>query len=266
MKTSFILILIVFISLAHASFEKKGIGASNTGLSQSGVASDKLEFCMFTNPALISGQSSVDFFYRNFFGIKELNQIAVNSEFSLFDQALGLGIIRYGNNLYSETELTFGGSYQPQANFSMGLSFSMYFLQIKNYGNAFSIGLNFAVFYMLNDQLNIAGAIQNVNEPDIGPANEKIPVSAVLGLSYSPVRDVEILVDSYKEEFYDFAYRLGTRIRIISKINLLAGFQDNINSFSFGLELTQNNYTFKYSVDIHPVLSLSHAIGIGYVF
>jgi hypothetical protein len=266
MKWTGLFLITLFLSVAKASFENQGSGASNIGLSLSGLASRYPDFSVFTNPSLISGEALVDLFYRNLYGIKELNQISINSEFSISNQPLGIGIMRYGNSIYSETKLALGTSYAIDPTFSLGISIKGYFLQIKNYGDAFSLGFSFSVFYKINDQLQIAAVINDLNEPEIGSSGEKIPVSGILGLSFSPVSDVEILMDAYKEEFFNFAYRFGTRINIISNINLLAGFQDNINSFSAGLELDQTGYAIKYSVDIHPVLNASHALGFKYAF
>jgi hypothetical protein len=265
MRIFSLLLFMVLLSKAYASFERQGIGASNVGLSLSGIASRSPDFSTLTNPALISGTPIVDLFYRNHFGLKELNQIALCSEFTILEQSLGLGIMRYGNTLYSETELSLATSIQLDSTLYFGLNINNYFLQIENYGNANTFGFGISMFYQLNKQLRIAGIANNINEPEIGSSNEKISVSGILGLSYSPITEVEILMDSYKEEYHDFAYRIGARIEILSGINLLAGFQHNINSFSLGLEFNQNSYAIKYSVDIHPVLNLSHAIGFRYV-
>ena len=265
MKIFYLSILTALISNAYGAFEKQGIGASNIGLSLSAVASTCPDFTVFHNPALISGDFTADFFYRNYFGIKELNQVGIYSEFTSFDQPIAIGIARFGNNLYSETELVLGTSYKPNDVFSIGLSASVYILRIKNYGDALSFGLNCAVFYRLDEHWGIAATINNFNEPELGTSNEKIPVSGEFGFSYLPVKDAELLLAGYKEEFHEFAYRLGTRIQIIPGIKLLAGFQNYINSFSLGIELNQNNYRIKYSVDIHPVLNASHALGFSYV-
>lgn len=267
MKPIYILVAVtLLLSNLYASFEKKGRGASNIGLSMSGIASQSPDFAVFINPSQINGKPAVDLFYRNYFGLKELNQIAINTEFSLFNQPIGFGITRYGNKLYSETEFTFGSSYLLDNSIILGFSVSGYNLEIQSYGSALSFGFNFSILYILNDQLRIAGAISNINEPDLGDSGEKIPITGILGISYSPIQQVEILMDSFKEDYFDFAYRFGARINVISNINILTGFQDDINSFSAGLELIQNSYAIKYSVDIHPVLSASHAIGFKYVF
>lgn len=261
-----VFILFILTSISHAAFEHKNSGASNVGLSLSGIASSSPDFAVFNNPALISGEYSVDLFYRNYFGINELNQIALATELNLFKQPFALGVIRYGNKLYAETEIAFGSSFRIGETVFLGLAVHSNFLEIKNYGSTWTFGLNFAMMYLINDQIRLAGMLSNFNEPEIGASGEKIPLSGSIGLSYLPIPDMELLIDSYKEDYFDFAYRLGTRIKVIKNINILAGFQNSINSFSAGLEILQNNYAIKYSVDIHPVLNASHAIGIKYVF
>lgn len=265
MKITFFFIMIVLISTTKASFEKHGSGASNIGLSLSGTASKFPNFSVMTNPSQITGNPAFEFFFYNQYGIKELNQIAINSEFSILNQPMGVGIMRFGNNLYSETELSLGMSFPLYSNFILGLSINTYFLQIKNYGDTYSFGISASICYEVNKMLRIAAIINNLNEPVLGASGEKIPLSAILGLSYSPIQEVEILLDTFKEEFFDFVYRWGIRINVLSNINLLTGFQNSINSFSAGLELNQNSYAIKYSVDIHPELNASHAIGFKYV-
>ena len=265
MKITFFFFMIVLILPAKASFIKHGNGASNVGLSLSGSASKFPDFCVLTNPSQITGNPAFEFFFRNYYGINELNQFAINSEFSILNQTMGIGIMRFGNNLYSETEMDLGISYPLYSNFLLGLSISTYFLQIKNYGDTFSFGINASICYELYKKLRIAAIINNLNEPILGASGEKIPLTGILGLSYSPIQAVEVLLDTFKEEFFKFVYRCGIRINVLSNINLLTGFQNSINSFSAGLELNQNSYAIKYSVDIHPVLNASHAIGFKYV-
>lgn len=264
--TFFLIILILLNSPIYAAFEKTGNGAGNIGLSLSGVASKTPDFDVFTNPALIRGQNEVSLYYINYYNIKELKQMAINTEFKLFNQPFGLGIMHYGNKIYSETEIIAATSYALHKNIIAGISSNLYYLNIQNYGNAFSFSFNFSILYILNDQFRLAGIINDINEPKLGSSGEQIPLSATFGFSYSPISDIEILVDTFKEDYFDFAYRFGTRIKAISNINILAGFQNKINRFSAGVEINQDKYSIIYSIDIHPVINTSHAIGFKYAF
>ena len=250
-----------------ASFEQKGTGVSQVGLSLAGVASTNSEFQSFLNPALLdSGNRSISLFYKNHFGISNLNQISLHSQFSIQSQTVGLGISRFGNKLYSETQLTFASSYAIEENIIIGARSSIYFLEIKNYNSDWTYGFSLSLLYSISEQLNIAAVINNFNEPDIGSANETLPVSGTVGMMFSPVQDIEILFDVYKEDLYDIEYRIGTRVNVTNGINIILGFQEEVNSFSTGLEYLTDSYSIKYGVDVHPVLNMSHALGFNYNF
>ncbi|KAA3610161.1 MAG: hypothetical protein D8M58_06980 [Calditrichaeota bacterium] len=264
---SFCVVIFLMVSDLLASFEPKAAGVSQTSLSLAGVASLYNNFQSFINPSLLdSTNQSVSFFYKNHYGIKDLNQISLHGEFLANSWPVGFGISRYGNKLYSETQLTFATSYSLSDDIKIGSSSSFYFLNIKNYNSDWTYGFSLSFLYTLSSQINIAAVIQNFNEPKIGSTNEGLPVSATIGLMYSPIPEVELLADAYKEDYFDFEYRIGARINIIKEVGLLIGFRENINSFSTGLEYSASVYSIKYGIDIHPVLNLSHALGLNYAF
>ena len=267
MKKILILSLLI-LSPLQASFEQKGLGANHLALSLAGIASTSTDFAAYLNPALLTMQPSnkASFFYRNYYGMKDINQIALDGSFKLFDMPMGICVNRFGNKLYGETTITASTAYKIDENVSLGIGSSFYFLEIQNYNQAWTFGISIAALYVLNDQLTLATVITNINEPTIGEVKETLPLSAVLGISFKPLKEVELLVDIFKEDRYDFGYRFATRINVLKRINILGGIREQINSFSAGLEYETENYSVSYGADIHPELDISHAIGITYVF
>lgn len=264
MKKAFLILLLS--TTLFASFEKKGIGTSTIALSLSGLASTQLSFAIFNNPALINSSYSSEIFYRNYYGIKGFDLASLAVSGSLFSIPASIGITRYGNKLFAESEIAAGVSYALHKDIYVGASVNYYFLDIKNYGIASTLGFSFSVLYKLTEYLRIGGVLSNLNEPTIGEVKESLPVSGTIGISYKPIRDVEILFDGYKEDYFDFAYRIGARINVVQHFNLLTGFQNSINSFSAGLEFNMDSYGINYAIDVHPTLSSSHSIGFKYVF
>jgi hypothetical protein len=257
---------IILSTLCFGSFEKTGIGAASVGLSLSGAASSFNTFSIFSNPAGMLPANKLDLFYRNHFGIKGFDQMALAVVTPFFQTPVGFGLLRNGNNIYSETEIITGLTHWFSEKVSAAFSFSFYHLEIKNYGNAATFGLSISFLYKINDQINIAAVATNINEPAIGEAKQSIPASGLIAISYKPLRDVEILIDTYKEDFYDFEYRIGSRIKAVEFLNFLCGFQQNLNSFSAGLEFINSGYGLFYAIDIHPVLNVSQALGFSYEF
>lgn len=263
---NYFFLILLFCTSLFGAFEKKGVGASTVALSLSGVASEEPSFAVFNNVALISNSFSSEMFYRNYYGISgyDLSSIAVSGQ--LFSLPISMGITRYGTKLFSETELALGVAYELNKNVLIGASTNVYFLNIKNHGNASTLGFSFSMIYILSEQLRIGGLLSNLNEPVIGEVNETLPVSGTIGIAFKPVKQVELLLDVYKEDYHEFDYRVGARIHVMEYFHLLTGFQNSINSFSAGIEFNMDWYSVSYAIDIHPTLSASNAIGFNYVF
>jgi len=264
---AFIISLFLLFSNLVASFEQKGLGVSQVGLSLAGVASANCDFHSFLNPSFIDpDNNSISLFYRNHYGMKEIRQVSLHGQFSIFSWPVGMGISQFGNKLYSETQFTLASSYAINENIIIGVSSSFYFLEIKNYNSDWTYGFSLSALYSINNQLNIAAVINNFNEPQIGSAKEALPVSGTVGIIFSPIRNIELLFDVYKEDFYAFEYRSGARINVVNSINIILGFRNEVNSFSAGFEYVTNSYSLKYGVDVHPVLNVSNALGFNYAF
>lgn len=263
-----LIILLAVTSPLFASFENKGIGANFMALSLSGIASHSLDFATSLNPAMLHFQnnSRISLFYRNYYGIPDLNQMALHGTFKIFNLPFGTAFNRYGNKLYGETQLTFGSAYALDDRVIIGLNTSFYFLDIKNYDSAWTLGVSLAALYMINEHFTVAATVTNMNEPRIGSVRESLPMTGTLGLAVRVIDDAELLVDIYKEDRYDFEYRFAARINVIKHFNFMTGIRENIDSFSAGLEYAAEKYSFTYSADIHPALNISHGLGMSYVF
>ena len=262
-----IFMIILFSTALFGAFERKGVGASTIALSLSGTASEYQSFAVFNNPALIENNVFFsEMFYKKFYGIKGFDLIAFAATANILSVPLGFGIARYGNNIFTETELVMGVSHNLHDHIIIGLSMSSYFLDIAGHGKTSGMGFSFSALYFLNNEIRIAGLLSNFNEPDLGKTQESIPVSGQFGIAYKPFDEVEFLFDGYKEDYYDFAYRFGVRIQFIEQLHLLSGFQNSIESFSVGFEFAADNYEISYGLDIHPALRSSQAIGFNYAF
>ena len=264
----FVLFLFLFSMNSYASFENKGSGASFMATSFAGIASPYIDFASILNPAALQFKNSpeLSFFYRNFYGLNELNQVALHGNFSLADFPLGCAVSRFGNNLYSESQINLATSYALDESVAIGIAASFYFLDIKNYSSASSLGLSLALIYEINPDLFVTAVVNNFNEPEIGEVKEALPVSGTLAFSFQATEMVELLVDVYKEDRYDFEYRFAAALQVIKDLKIMAGFRERINSFSAGLEYNLAGTAFIYSADFHPTLNFSHAIGIRYAF
>lgn len=266
----FLCLIITFLlqASAVASFERKDLGSIYIAGGSAGLASLQNDFAVFLNPAQIpySNPAKVELFYKKFFGLEDLNLIALNSTFRLANVPVGLGVSRYGNKLYNETEIRVGSSYQIMDSLSFGVTVNGYMLSIARFGNAAAVGFDLAGYYRINSSLSTAFNIGNLNEPKIGHDKERIPLRLSLGLTYRPLGNIEINADAVKDDRFTFDYRIGMGYQMNSWLTLLGGFKQQTNQFAGGFLLVKSKFYMAYSLEYHPNLNASHGVTVGYEF
>lgn len=264
------LLIICFLCYIEslASFEHKDQGSAYIAAGSCGIASYNNAFAIFNNPAKIgmSGNADINLFYRNFYGLKDINQISLASHFHIYKLPLGLGIGTFGNKLYRETELRMGVTFEIIQQIRMGVSLNVYHLAIENYGSSMCWGFDLAMMKNISEEIAMAFVVSNLNEPEIGSVAERIPTHFSFGLAYHPIVDTELNFDVIKDDEFDFDYRFGIQYNTNSWLSLLCGFRDLVNSISAGLKISWDNYNLNYAFQYHPQLGGSNSMSIDYAF
>jgi len=265
-----VILLLIFLLAAplRAAFENKGTGSMFLGAGSAGTASSDSSFKALINPAGIGllNRNHIDFQFRNFYQIHGLNQFALAASFNIMDLPLGIGINSFGNNLYSELETSFIYSHKIVSAFYLGISLNAYWLSIKNYGSAASLGFDLAGCYLINRKLRAAFIVENINEPVIGRAKEKLPAAMSLGAAYDPIEGVEINLDLVKDNRFEFEFRFGVRYEINRWLGMACGFREQVNTFSGGFYIQKSQVIFSYALEYHQTLGSNHSASIGYAF
>ncbi len=260
-------LLFVYPVVSFASFGYRPPGPESLALSYSGAAGPVGVLSAFNNPALLPSMSAgMATSYRNYYGIRNLADVAIGAVFKFKGWPLALSAEQRGFNLYSETTLTIASAYRINKTVSVGVSIPVYALKIKNYGQASTVGITAAIHYKVFDNLQIAAIGGNLNMPTLGRANESVPVYGTLALAYSPTGNMDVYLDIYKEDIMPFEYRLGARFQISPVLHLLAGFREGINSYSAGMDVKVFSYHIQYGMEFHPRLNISHTFGLSYDF
>ncbi len=203
---------------------------------------------------------------RNLFQLGSLNQAALNSAFRIGALPVAFGISRYGNSLYAETESRFVLAYEIAESFYLGAGLNGYWLTVKNYGQAFCAGITLAGYYRLLPAAGVAFVAQNLNEPKIGAAGEKLPLNMTLGFSYRLFNKLELNLDIVKDNLFDFEYRFGVRYRLNRWLGFMSGFREQVNTFGGGFFIIKKHLLFSYALELHQVLGYNHSLTLGYTF
>lgn len=263
-----VLFLFLITHSLFAAFEPKGIGSAYLGAGSAGRAGSDGSFAVFLNPAKLvwNTESAVRLFYKNYYGIKNLNQISLEARLPVWGQPFAVGINRYGNSFYNESELRIGSAIRLLDALDLGGTLNIYSVSLKNYGYDYTFGFTLAAVYDVFKNIRAAFTVENLNEPQLGQAGEKLPISAALGLSYSPLQEVELLIDLLKEQDYDFDLRAGIAFKPLPWTTLRFGFKSLVKSYSVGLSINFSQFDLGYAFEYHTLLGGSHSISMGYVF
>ena len=262
-----ILYMLIFSVENFAALENIEIGAKPLSLANAVVAWQNNPYALYYNPAniYISGNVFVGFTYRSFYGLPDLSQINMVTNFYLNKIPTSLGINRFGNELYQEYQLHSGISYRFTNESALGIGFQYYQLQIVNYGSKASWGVNLGVSYTILKGFTLGMFVTNINKPVIGACSEKIPQSLSLGFCYLPLQTLTIGFEFYRDIRFDQNYRVGIAYEISKTLSLGLGIDDHTNTFSFGMGLKNEWFDFHYCILIHQILGVSHVLSIGIV-
>ncbi len=252
----------------RASFEGKEVGSAYLGRGGSGVAALSSSFTVCENPAALSftAHRQLDFFFKNYYGLSGLNQMAVGLAFKPFGVPVGLGFWQYGNKLYHETALRLAGAWRFGECFSLALQGDVLNLWVKNYGSATTVGLGMAALYRINEQFNIGLRMENLNRPIIGQARETLPLHVASGISFAPLPSLKVFADMVKESDSAFDYRFGVEYQSNRWLELRGGFRTLTNSYAAGVSFYAGKVRIDYGFEYHPQLSFSHSVSVGYEF
>lgn len=267
MRRKYLLIIFFYYVENFAAIENVEIGAEPLSLANAVVAWQNNPYALYYNPAniYIPRNIYIGFTYRSFYGMQELAQINMVTNFRLKNIPLSLGVNRLGNELYQEYQIHSGASYRFTTETALGIGFQYYRLQIANYGNQDSWGINLGIRYTILEDLTLGMFVTNINQPVIGACREKIPQSLSLGLCYLPLRTLRIGFEFYRDIGFDQNYRVGIGYDISKNLTLGLGVDDQTNTFSIGLGLINKWFNFHYGILIHQILGVSHVLSIGFL-
>lgn len=268
LKYKNILFLLILVNSLNAAFEPKGVGTNYVAVGSAGRAGSDNSFSVFLNPAKIGNDTStrINLFYRNYYGIKNLDQIDLEFQFMAFNIPLGIGVGHYGISTYNETEIRLAGAYRLLKAIDLGFSMNLYHVALKNYGQDYTAGFTLAAMYEIVNNIKAAFVVDNLNEPELGSAKEKIPVTMALAFAYQPADDFQVVIDLLKEPDYGFDFRAGFIYHFRRWFALRSGFKTIVKTFGAGFSMDFNRFELGYAFEYNLDLGGSHSISVGYEF
>lgn len=254
---------------AVSIFSQQDPGAKQIALSNSDIAVSDDVFALFYNPAglaQINGREIGVFFSPSPFGMNELkNVFAAYSEPMSFG-ALAVGAMTYGFELYRESNISLGISYNYENKLYFGAAGNYKNISMKNYGSKNTIIFDMGLIAILTDEFHFGFSYRNISRASLSTDNDELPVIFQSGLSYRIINNCTLSFAVEKDIRYKVSPRFGIDYRIIKYLSLRSGFSKEPNTYSFGIGIHYLLFNFNYALFTHQELGITHQVGVVILF
>ena len=263
MKKLYLLLLLLFVNTSNIA--QINPGARQISIANADVALANDVFTLFNNPAGLAqiNWKEVGVYYSPApFGLTELanGYVAYQQPFSF--GSLGIGGMTYGYELYRESKIILGYSYNYDNILFLGAAINYQTYSIQNYGSTGVFYLNLGGLVYILDDLRWGFSTNNINRATIGDQNDQIPVVFSTGFSFDILQNFSLNASLVKDIRYDLSLAFGIDYDIIEYLSLRIGAADNPSKFTAGIGINYSILGLDYAFFTHPDLGLTHQVGL----
>lgn len=262
LKIRFLFLSFIFTKLIFAQLDP---GAKQIALSNSDIAVSDNVFALFNNPAGLAQieHSEIGVFISpSPFGLSELKNAYGAFSYPMNSVTIAIGGMVYGFELYKESKISLGLSYNYQDIFYLGTTINYENISIKNYGSRGSAVFDLGLLAILTDDLHFGFSYKNITHTSFSSDTDELPIEIVSGLSYKIINNCTISLAVEKDIRYKASPRFGIDYRIIKYISLRTGFSKYPNLYSFGIGIDYSFFNFNYALFTHQELGITHQFGV----
>lgn len=181
---------------------------------------------------------------------------------------LGVGIKRYGLDVYNQNTATFTYAKKFGNRFSMAMNVNYHQLKITNYGSTNGFSLDVGFYYTLDDKLNLGAFITNPSQQKFTNEDVSMPIETTFNIGASYLFSDKVLVATTVSKIVNngLDIRLGLEYQITSFFDLRAGVTSNpIKQFAgFGTKIKKLSIDFATAFDTNLGYSPQLALGYGF--
>jgi len=258
-------LLLFFSTLSITNIAQINPGARQISIANSDVALANDVFTLFNNPAGLAQMNwkEVGIYYSPApFGLTELanGYVAYQQPFSF--GSLGIGGMTYGYELYRESQIILGYSYNYENIFFIGAAVNYQSYSIQNYGSTGAFYLNLGGLVYILDDLRWGFSTSNVNRATVGDQDDQIPVVFTTGFSFEILNNFSLNLSLEKDVRYDPSISFGIDYDLIEYLSLRIGAADNPSKFTAGIGINYSILSLDYAFFTHPDLGLTHQVGV----
>ncbi|WP_338791579.1 hypothetical protein V9L05_20900 [Bernardetia sp. Wsw4-3y2] len=272
---AFLFTLFIFISLQTPCFAQFGqieSGARTYGMGRTSLTVAD-SWAVFNNVAALSNVKGTETFlgYSNRFTLSGLNTLQAGATFdAFFDGKMGIGVTRFGDDLYNEHRLAVGYSHKI-SNMSIGIQANYLQTSIQGYGTRRNFALEMGGVAQLSETLTLGMHIFNINQAKVSDfEDERIPTIMRIGISYKPVQRVTVNFETEKDTEYPASFKAGLEYQVVNfnenEIFIRTGITTAEFLAHFGVGYYKGSFGVDYAFTTLPQVGYSHHVGLVYRF
>jgi hypothetical protein len=234
-------------------------------MANSDVALANDVFSLFNNPAGLAqfNWREVGIYYSPApFGLTELSNgyVAYKEPFNF--GSISIGGMTYGFELYRESKIVLGYSYNYENILFAGLTFNYHSYSIQNYGSTGVIYFNLGGLVYILDELRWGFVVNNLNRASIADIDDQIPMVLSTGFSFDILKNFPLNFSLEKDIRFNPTVQFGIEYEIIEYLSLRAGTSNDPSRFTAGLGINYSIFSLDYAFFTHQDLGLTHQAGI----
>ncbi len=170
----------------------------------------------------------------------------------------------YGMQFGAYSEFSTGFAYERNLyqSISVALEFSLLQLAIKDYGSALAGAFNARMRWQVQPQVELAGAVLNINRAHIGAGGYPLPQTYVVGSALRLVRRAQFYIELEKDTRYPLQSRFAMGYDVYGPMKVLFGFQSDPSIISTGLSFLVGEVRATAAFQYHPDLGISQCYGL----
>ena len=263
MRKVFTFCLFLFLnSLINAQYSP---GARQISLANSDAALANDVFSLFNNPAGLAQLNwrEVGIYYSPApFGLTELSNgyVAYHEPFNF--GSIGIGGMTYGFDLYRESKVVLGYSYNYENILFAGLTINYHSYSIQNYGSTSAFYINAGGLVYILDELRWGFFVNNLNRASVADIDDQIPMVFATGLSFDIIQNFSLNFALEKDIRFNPSVQFGIEYHIIEYLSLRAGTSNDPSRFTAGIGINYSIFSLDYAFFTHQDLGLTHQAGI----
>jgi len=236
MRIVFTLSLLLFLNLIV--FAQYNPGARQISMANSDVALANDVFSLFNNPAGLAQLNwrEVGIYYSPApFGLTELSNgyVAYKEPFNF--GSISIGGMTYGFELYRESKVVLGYSYNYENILFAGLTINYHSYSIQNYGSTSALYINAGGLVYILDELRWGFFVNNLNRASVADIDDQIPMVLSTGFSFDILQNFSLNFAIEKDIRFNPSVQFGIEYDIIEYLSLRAGTSNDPSRFSAGL-------------------------------